>query len=558
MIRKLSDRIIRQIAAGEVISRPYNAVKELIENSIDAKATSIQIFFKEYGMESIIIIDNGTGITKEDLKLATQLHTTSKTEESDSVFGINSFGFRGEALASIEAISSLIIESNGYKLENQTLSESVIQKGTRISVQNLFKNIPARLKFIKNSQTEFRYVKELLKKFMIQHNEISWLISLNGKIIWNLKKDLKTNRIQMLLKEENILTKTVSTQHTTIDAFILKQQINNSIIFVNKRCVRDKAIFKYISSLFKEYTFLNENPGYILDISIDPLLVDYNVHPAKEEIRFLNYNTIFSLLHSIFSMNELAQHLNPAKAFFSDHSINEEIEKKSLYENLRPSFLINSISAHNKNFVEESSETFINPSVSQVRLLESNSKNINQHVENPLFKLIGQLKNSYILFENENGFGIFDQHAAHERKLYEQLKSGLNRHNSQKLISTIELSLSEKIQMFIEEQTDTLADKGIFIKGTEIMSLPSMFSNISELIHLLQNLRVPCDLPTEIDRLLANVACKNALKANTTLSHQQMHSLLESALINPPICNHGRPVFKYFSDNEIKNFFKRT
>ncbi|WP_342262116.1 DNA mismatch repair endonuclease MutL [Alphaproteobacteria bacterium endosymbiont of Tiliacea citrago] len=563
MIKKLSELIIKQIAAGEVIQKPYNVVKELVENSIDSNATEISLFFKDYGMGSIIIIDNGYGFSKEDLEIATLMHTTSKTNDNDSLFGLNSYGFRGEALSSIDSISDLIIESNGFMLKNKSISISLVKQGTKISVNNLFQNIPARLKFIKNPSLEFKFIKELLKKFIISTPQISWNVHLNGKKIWKLLNDSQENRVEFLFKEKPIMIEK-EFNGIKIKAFILKNSSNVSVIFVNNRIIKDKAINKYLYSLFKEYTFINENPGYILEVTIDPLMVDYNVHPAKEEIRFVSYSDVFRLLSSVFSMHNLVNDLN---INFSDYSLNN-------YKSISDDLYIKEESIKGVNDCLVSEKLFDHYSVEKQDVQKKfaceavavedvfqeafQSKN-KEFFKEPvcLFKVIGQFRNSYILFETQDGLGVFDQHAAHERKIYEELKLSLNKESSQKLLMPIKLSFSIERKDFILNNCSIFEEKGVFLNEKELLGVPIILKNITDLVEFLNNIDVFCNIETEIDRFLANIACKNALKANTSLSYFQMHNLLQSALLNPPVCNHGRPVFKWFSDNQVMAFFKR-
>lgn len=542
-IIKLNESIIKQIAAGEVIQKQYNAVKEIIENAIDAYSNEIYLYFENYGFKSIIIIDNGSGLSKEDLLLSTQLHTTSKTKKTDQMFGNNFLGFRGEALASIDAISDLTIESNNHKLKDGKISPSNITKGTKIIIENIFQKTPARLKFIKNPKLEFKIIKETIKKYALNYENIKINAYHNNKIILKFEPNNKKNRIDEIFNEESIFIQKNS-KNLSIDAYILKKNIKTNYIFVNNRPIKDKIIFKFITSLFKEYTFINENPGYILFITINNLFVDFNVHPAKEEVKFFNYTEIFQVLSSIFSMNNLSYQLNNNIIYESHVNENHKIEEEKLFTQQLTQEKINLINDNIIKHVQE--ESYIDHSIKENDLKEEYN-----------FKIIGQLKNTYIFFETENGFAIFDQHASHERIIYEQIKSNMKKNNSQPLLIPINLNLTIEQEEFILNHKTNLKEKGIIIINNRIESIPNFLKTIN-FKDFFENLQIPCDLDTEINRLFANIACKQALKANTWLSLNQMQVLLQEALKNPPICNHGRPIFKYFSNNEIMNFFKRT
>lgn len=557
-IKQLSERIIKQIAAGEVIARPMNAIKELIENAIDANATQITLYIEKNGLEKIILIDNGHGMQIEDLKICTKLHTTSKTSEDDKMFGAYTLGFRGEALASISAISNLIIETNGYKFENETISPSNITIGTRVEIQNMFANVPARLKFIKSISTEWLYINQMIQKFIIKYPNIAWSLYNNQKKIYHFNANETTEyRIEKLF---NCKFKPFKYEYnnTKIYGYLLEKSSKFNITFINNRAIADKAIVKYLNNIFNEYYMKNEAPGYILNIDLDPFFIDCNVHPAKQEVRLINYQDIFRMLSFIFDQNFFktqnmpqADHLK----FITHESTNNininEISKNETEKNFsRPIELEYELKTYNQesNYLNEARQLYQDSTI-----LDANT-NIKFSSS---YKIIGQIKNSFILFETQEGIGIFDQHAAHERHVYEKMKRELNKNSAQALLIPIKLNLTNTQSEYINSYKEIFENKGIIINDGYLTHIPSLFyaNNFAHFIENELEENTACEIL--IDRILADVACKNALKANTQISHEQMLSLLELALENVPICNHGRPVFKYFTLSEIENWFKR-
>jgi len=602
-IFKLSDQKIKQIAAGEVIAHPFNAIKETIENSIDAGAKNITIHIEKNGLEKITIIDDGCGMDLEDLKICTQMHTTSKTAENEHFFGTRSLGFRGEALSSIDAISDLHIETNGQKWHKNTLSPSSIKIGTKIEIKNMFANLPARLKFLKSSTVEWANIRQILQKYMVNFEKINWTIFNNGKRAWQVYESDRTNRIQDIFKSDFVREKiqnfSQNSQENTvqntptkleIEIFLLKNHNNFSAIFVNNRPIKDKALNAYIRSIFREFFMKQENPSYLLFIEIDPIFVDCNVHPTKEEVKFLNYSQIFSLLSQLFSPNFFrtfyqTEHLNFEKSdFFSGENCEKIPEKDNKIEenlNLEQKIFENFAKKDEKNYVSHVSQMRPNKPIFQDNFSINKNKNSNFPLEfqqnilnetdekttqtplewpknpHPHIKILGQILNSFIIFETIDGIGIFDQHAAHERHLYEQMKRQLSAEFSQKLLVTQTLNLDEKSMEFLEKNRVKFAKKGLEIIGAEIVAVPSLLigENLSKFLENALNQEL--DYEITLERLLADIACKKALKANSALSFEQMSELLKTSLENVPICNHGRPVFKYFSASEIANWFKR-
>ncbi len=569
-IIKLSDNLIKKIAAGEVIAHPSNALKEIVENAIDAQSTHITIHINGNGLEKITIIDNGIGMELDDLKICTQLHTTSKTKEDDHLFGMYTLGFRGEALASIDAISNLTIESNSNKLEKGTITHSNVLKGTKIEINNLFEHLPARLKFLKSSAVEWNLLKQTIQKFAIKYENITWTIFNNNKKYAHYEKTDHNSRLNQIFKDD-FVHKSHSYDNTDFDLYLFKSHKNQQHIFVNNRAVKDNAIANYIRSIFKEFFMKHESPSYVLFIKIDPIFVDCNVHPAKEEVKFISYSNIFGALSYLISptlLKELYSVENVQTFDFVEHS-----PIVSHNNELQPNNNIFSFNKNNNHDCESENIAYVceddalsNPTLTYSFPLSSIFENKEeQSIQTKIIdtqfqpRIIGQIKNSFIIFETEDGIGIFDQHAAHEREIYEQMKAKLSRNSAQHLLNPIILqNLSNEQIEFLNENTEKFASKGIVLSNNIITHIPHVLSSEDFATVFAQYLDISIDCEIMIDRLLADIACKNALKANTALSHFQCVQLLETAMTNVPICNHGRPVFKYFKTSEIANWFKRT
>lgn len=552
-ILRLNEHTIKRIAAGEVIARPANAIKELIENAIDANADQIIINIAKNPLEKIVITDNGVGMQKEDLAICTELHTTSKTNDNDQLFGLHSFGFRGEALASIDAISDLIIESNGYRLEKHAgikqILNSGIQRGTRIEVREMFEHLPARLQFLKSSNVEISAIKQTIQKYMMNFANISWQVFFNEKKLWHFEKSTQAERIEHIMNEE-AMPFHAENNGIKLEGYLLKQS-KEQILFINQRPVRDKGIFGYLKTIFTEYFMRNEAPGFVLFLTLDPMLIDCNVHPSKEEVKLINYSQIFSLLSYAFSPILFNNFLKKNTAVSQPEAFLAPLEEVAL--NLE---------------YKEYSKPYSTPKFSQeISYVREVNPYIAYNTYEPVapkpakiypHKIIGQIKKTYIIFETEEGIGMFDQHAAHERAVYEEMKKELNAESAQQLLVPLQLTLSEEKKEYINTHKQIFANKGIRINSRyEITHIPIALQKANFIRIFEENLDEHTEPTIFIERFLADIACKNALKANTEISLDTMHALLETALQNPPICNHGRPIFKYFKLSEIENWFKR-
>lgn len=557
----LDELTINQIAAGEVIERPANVVKELVENSIDAGADKIIIEIKNGGKTYIRVTDNGKGISNDDMELAFERHATSKIRKIEDLNKIYSMGFRGEALASIASISKVTMISKtdeemiGRKLVNEAgkiieVEESGTKTGTTIIVENLFFNIPVRFKFLKQDGTEFRYIKDIVEKISLANEKISIQLVNDDKVIYKTNGNGKIEDIIYLLYgkeiEENIVNIDYVEDNIKItgvigNTLIAREDRRNQIIFLNKRFIKNKVISNSADQAFKGATGIGKYGFFILNIEMSPELYDVNVHPTKMEVRFKEdvnmYRIIYhaiknSMLNNKFLGNEekgtsLTPYVDKELSFLTNHFVNNQEENQQIQ----------------KNTIERAEK----------RKIE--------------YKYIGILFRTYIIIEIGDELYFIDQHAAHERILYEQIKENYKnnvKNNSQLLLIPEVVNLSHKEMEFTQKYMQVFQKIGFDL---EIFGDNSIKINgIPELDYKTSTKRIFLDILDEMmtgergfnkdieERFLATVACKVAVKANMDLSIQEVDYLIQNLLIlnNPFTCPHGRPTTIKFTKEELK------
>lgn len=548
-IHKLSPLQIAKIAAGEVIEKPSFAVKELVENSLDANSSFIQIFLEESGLKKIQIIDDGDGMNEVDLKESFKLHTTSKITSGDDLFAINSMGFRGEALASLSSISRLSIQShpidspfgNLIEIENNKLVSSNpigMPNGTQVTVADLFYNIPARKKFLTNLGKEYRLTLESLIKLALGNPTIRFSLHHNKKLIFDTPKNQTLQqRLLLLLKDPNLeklIPIKFEDSYLKIDGFTSSVQTATSssskqFIFVNKRPISDNLIMTAVREVYGNLIDPTKFPIFVLNITIPPELIDVNVHPRKEQINFYNSQLVFDQV------------------------------QKAIYQSLQ---LNNLPTSENKNIsITKSLAGQILKNDSELFLLE---KKFNEE-----FKIL-QTFDLFLVFQAQNDLFIVDQHAAHERILYEQFKSLFNTKKQKpfKLITkqTINLSLqdSEILSRNINQFKNfgfvfqTSKNKLLLTQIPEILKDRNLDEIISELIEqLAQDKNLSLDLQT--DKMLKYLACRGAIKQGEKLNDDESRELIAKLFKTPNYtsCPHGRPTFIKTSLKELYKQFKR-
>ena len=552
----LDDLTINQIAAGEVIERPANVVKELTENSIDAGAKNITIEIRNGGKTFIKITDDGKGIAPDDMEIAIERHATSKIRSIEDLDDCYTMGFRGEALASIASISKLTIISKtkddlfGNKLivkAGDIIDEEQIgaPTGTTMIVEDLFFNTPVRYKFLKQDSTEFKYIKDLVQKMaianldvsfkLINNNSIVFTSSGSGKIediVYNLYgKEIKENIVSVNYNENGIeITGVVG------NTLIARDNRKDQIIFLNNRNIKNPIITNSADQAFKGSTGIGKYGFFILNLNMPADYYDINVHPTKMEVRFKDEDKIYkSVYHAI--KNAM---LN--KEFLG----NNEIVEKEEYIDDEYNFLTN--------------KTFDNGS----RNFDIIKRETARKIE---YKYIGIIFKTYIIIEINNELYMIDQHAGHERILYEQIKENYKTHlqnNSQMMLIPDIINLTHKEIKFVQENLELIRNTGFDIElfGSDSVKI----DGIPNLEYKINSKNIFLDILDEMitnerssnkdveERFIATVACKAAVKAHMDLSREEVDNLIQGLLQlqNPYTCPHGRPTTIKITKEEIE------
>lgn len=581
-INQLSVNLINQIAAGEVIERPASVVKELVENSIDAGATKIEISISNE-CRNIRIADNGSGIHPEDIELAFSKHATSKILHEEDLWNINTLGFRGEALASVISIAKVTCTTRtkdfeyGTKVESQN---SVIKKtqtgcsiGTIMEVNEIFFNQPARLKFLKSPKTEFSYIQELIQSIAIANPSVSFVLKNNNANVLSTtaNSDLLTRISEVYsagfidsLKE---ISKTDEISNISASGYASTPDYTRSskkaiYTFINSRMVKCPVILKAIDMAYKNMLPSGKYPFVVLNLEIDPKDIDVNAHPTKKEVRYKNPNQIFNF---VYSSIDLAL-TNKAFNSFSQESFSEEkplpFIKKDESKSDEETFFVSErvINKETRPIFPIGKE--VETSEQKTITINFNEKNME---EKQSYKIIGQFNNTYILIETKDGLEIVDQHIADERYIYEKLKATKNKSSQLLLISDI-IDLSNSEVELLEQSKEKLNEFGYQIEkisDTQIIfrKIPQLISHIKPkdiISELLENLKG--DPTTLEEKILITTSCKAAVKAGEKLNLWQMEELIKKwkATKHPYTCPHGRPITKTIPTKDIASFFLRS
>ena len=578
-IKKLPDNLINQIAAGEVIERPSSALKELIENSIDAGASKISISLSEGGKTLIEVIDDGMGMNLHDLKMCLERHATSKINDGDLVH-INSLGFRGEALPSIGSIANLVIESYD-KLKDEAwqisiinnkknIEPSLIRFGTKVTITDLFLKVPARLKFMKTNATEIRYCKEVVKHLAMSHPKITFSLTIDSKRIFNWEKSEKAdfegtkNRLYQVMGEDFI--KSSVSVHMERDGLILAGMVGmptlnrntgrEQYLFVNNRPVKDRSLIGALRGAYKGLIEHNRFPVAVLFLDILSQDVDINVHPAKVEVRFKDSGKVRSII-----VSGVRKALEKAGLNTASEISNALIDKISFDEQVINDNS-NNINLQNIN---------LSPSSRFAENIDSESFN-NQRTY-PLGSAIAQAHGTYIISETENGLILIDQHAAHERIVLEKIREGFLNSNIQKQIllipEVVELS-GDHFEVIIKYK-DSLIKLGLVIEEFDnnaiiIREHPAILDKVNFSILIKDIAEEIIDFGSEfvlserLDNICGNMACHSSIRSGRLLLTSEMNALLREMEVTPNSsqCNHGRPTFIKLSVTDIEKLFGRT
>ena len=575
-IIKVMDEILsNKIAAGEVVERCASVVKELVENSIDAGANDIKIELKEAGTKEIKITDNGSGMDKEDAKLAFFRHATSKIKEEEDLYHILTLGFRGEALASIASVSKVILKTstgslgtvvkiNGGVVESVTNGDA--RKGTVITVKDLFYNTPARLKHMKSLYTELASITEYIDKLALSHPSIKFTLINNNNVILNTDGSgdlLKTiNSIYGTEVSRNMFEVSGENNDYEINGyisapFIHRSNRNHIITLVNGRIVRNQELNRVINDSYHSYKPDNRYPIVVLNILVDPILVDVNIHPTKMDIKFSNFDNLLELVSNVIKNKIGKKNLIPKKEVV--------IEEKPKYDEITLDLeRINEKEVYYKPI--EVNLDLTNTEVEQEDVVE-------KHERMPEIYPAGFVHGTYIIGQNEKGMYIIDQHAAKERINYEYYKEKLGNPTKEKISLlfpfTIEFSNNEFI--ILKENLKLLEDVGFEVEEFGINSLivkahpiwlPKGYEELStrKIMEIILTTEKNFSIVKFNEKVATMLSCKLAIKANENITLEEQEQLINDLrkCDNPFNCPHGRPTTIFYSNYDLEKLFKRS
>ncbi|WP_028469891.1 DNA mismatch repair endonuclease MutL [Neptunomonas japonica] len=604
-IHLLSPRLANQIAAGEVVERPASVVKELLENSLDAGATRLEVDVEQAGIKLIRIRDDGDGIEKDDLPLALSRHATSKIYELEDLEAVASLGFRGEALASISSVSRLTLTSRRICSEHawqvQTegrdmsaqLSPAAHPQGTTVEMRDLFFNTPARRKFLKTENTEFKHLEEVVKRLALSRFDVAFQLKHNGRVIHQLKpasvKAEQERRVaavcgpafvdQSLHVDMNAEASGLSLRGWIGLPTFSRSQADLQYFFVNGRMIRDKLVTHAVRQAYADVLFHGRHPAYVLYLELDPALVDVNVHPTKHEVRFregrLVHDFIFRSIHRV--IGEIRPDASNVPALQELTAVEATTEQKfdqqymPLHQPREISGVNEQIAPYgqlhqNRSFSQPSSSGF--SASPPVVSFESDE----MAEVPPLGYAVAQLHGIYVLSQNKEGLVLVDMHAAHERIVYERLKLACEAEGvrSQPLLVPVSVALSVREADAAEEFDELFEKLGFELArmGEEtivIRQVPVTLAkaNVEQLLRdVLSDMMMfgsSRRLEEHMNELLATMACHGAVRANRQLTLPEMNSLLRDmeATERSGQCNHGRPTWTQLSMGELDKLFMR-
>ncbi len=581
-IRILPENVASQIAAGEVVDRPASVVRELIDNSIDAGADRIVVRIEGGGKGLIRVSDNGKGMSRDDLLLCIERHATSKIETAADLFSVKSLGFRGEAIPSIASVSRMQItsrpkdqlEAHRLKIAGGKLiaiDETGAPAGTTVEVRDLFFNIPARRKFLRTPRTEMDHIVDTLSRAVLPFPGIDFKLEDSGKTIMNFPASNQVRSRLFSLLGRNIAKAMVEAEEKnhdmSVSAFLAPPELSRTrgdrlFVYVNGRNIRDRLMTRAVVEGYGQRLMKGRYPQVAIFMELDPSNVDVNVHPTKQEVRFHNSRTVFQAIVSTID-NTLSQSFQP---FFSP-----EIREDGGPVKDTPADGFTFVSEPARGY-SQTALTAIAPAMAEVN--EQLTAGDHIHAQPALREgpeVIGQLGNTYILCQAKDGLIMVDQHAAHERIVYENLKKGFDTSQIQVQVLLLphELEFSVKEARIALKTGHHLSRIGIELEhfgGNTFLlrSHPAILKNVqwdsffSELLAGLEEGK-PED-EAVLDKLLTVMACHGAVRAGDHMTREEMAYLLRQLdeMDLPTNCPHGRPVFKHLTYYEIEKMFKRV
>ena len=595
-IKVMDEILANKIAAGEVVEKMMNVVKELVENSIDAKSTDIKVELIDSGTKLIKVSDNGIGMDREDATLAFSRHATSKLTTLYDLFNISSLGFRGEALPSIASISKVrlktsngsegtIVEIEGGKITN--ISSSDLQKGTDITVTDIFYNTPVRLKYIKNLYSELATIVDYVDKMALSYPNIKFTLINNDKVI--LETDGKANLLKVIYEiygadiSKKMVEINASNDDYTISGYMsypeMARSNRNSITtLINGRVIKNNEIIKTITESYHTYMPKDKFPIIILNIDVDPILVDVNVHPTKMDVKFSKIDVLKDLIKETIQDNLKRLLLIPSATVRTSFSISEVEHKDNETKENNNINIIKDLSVPEQSAFElkEDSVSYMNDDSQNIKENKEQLE-ITENVENTPYKIKkmiprGIVYKTYIIAENEDGMYIIDQHAAAERVNYEKcLKLLLNpKIEKINLLIPISLEFPTNEYLIIKNNLELLEDIGFEVEdfGTNtfvVRTQPTFIREDKQKDDILKIFQLVAtnesfDKAKFIDHTAATMACRMSIKANDYINLEEATYLLDTLSMcnNPFNCPHGRPTIITYTKYELEKMFKRV
>lgn len=597
-IHILDDDLITKIAAGEVIERPASVVKELLENSLDANATKIEIKIEDAGLRNITIIDNGDGMDASDALSCFTRHATSKISSTDDIFSISTLGFRGEALASIAQISNTLLSSNngeesvfvnmlGGALQDQ--GRLACPKGTRIEVKDLFYNVPARKAYLKTRSTETQAITQIVTKYALLHKLVHFTLHIDGKETINApKSESLKNKISFLYGSEigsKLVDVNYSDENIQVDGCICRPSITRSdrsdqSLYVNGRLIEHRGITDAVYEGMKTLLFVNRHPIFVLNIGIDPSKVDVNVHPTKKHVRFKQENELFekvaTAVKQAFATQDLIIQSTPDQETTQKASQNYSmsLDRQSTLRLAEVSYEVPTMPETIAQRVAQLNQEAQSGTVDQARILKSQYSAIQDNVvdEEKLgpFVILGQVARNYVICESPKGLAIIDQHGAHERVNYEKfMKERLDKAiKTQTLVKPKIIELTPVQYSAAMQAKEALYNLGFLYDSfgdqtIKLTAVPEIFGRLKSTVFIdaiNELVKSKNSFTTEIEDRIIRFACRASVKAGDELTIPQLKLILVdlAACENPYTCPHGRPTIIELSLGDLEKKFKRS
>ncbi|MBI3124506.1 MAG: DNA mismatch repair endonuclease MutL [Ignavibacteriales bacterium] len=605
-IKILPENLANKIAAGEVVNRPESVVKELVENSIDAGATEISVVIKNAGKNLIQVVDNGEGMNEDDALLSIQRHATSKISSIEDLEAIQTFGFRGEALASIASVSIFELRTHQKDQDLGTLirigEDSSITKekdsfpqGTSVSIKNLFYNTPARRNFLKSNTTELKHIIETFRKISLSHPEVTFKFYNDDDLIFDFPAGNLNDRMKSIFADnilDAVLVVNEPTDYISITGFVtkpayLRKSKGEQYFFLNNRFVQSKIVSHAVYSAFENILDKGDYPFFVLFLQIDPKRVDINVHPSKLEVKFDDEKEIYSFVHAVIKKTIGSYDLVPNVSFQNTPDERETLRFQAPQRTEREDFSDRPFQRErtspimgeeeidllfgnlNKEVRSSSSQEIVSTPFEEKQTTEVYHESPTSDLETPFIVL---LHNKYILSQIKSGLMIIDSHVAHERILYEQAMQSFeaNIPFSQHLLFPQTVKLDPADYLLMKELETYLTNLGFEIKFQPkntvlIVGIPSDIKiehEVETLLEILNEFRKNEQFKQlEVrDNLAKSFSCKAAIKAGDRLTENEMRILVDKlfATSMPYVCPHGRPIVIKIPLEEFDKRFGRT